>query len=36
MGFPSIQNAEIRYGWGFILLKMLKYGKAGVLIYLKC
>ena len=36
MGFSSLQNAEIRYGWGFMLLKMLKYGTAGVLVHLKC
>ena len=28
-------KTKIRYGWGFILLKMLKYGTAGDLIYWK-
>ena len=26
-------KTKIRYGWGFILLKMLKYGTAGDLIW---
>ena len=25
LGFYSIENDKIRYGWGFILLKMQKY-----------
>ena len=28
-------KTKIRYSWGFILLKMLKYGTAGDLIYWK-
>ena len=28
-------KTKIRYGWEFILLKMLKYGTAGDLIYWK-
>ena len=29
--FLFIQNAKIRYGWGLIMLKILKYGTVGVL-----
>ena len=34
--FSSIETAEIRHFWGFILLNVLKKSTAGVLIYLKC
>ena len=27
--FYSIENAEIRYGWGFMPLKIAKKGKVG-------
>ena len=30
------EKGTVRQDWGFILLKMLKQGKAGVLIYFKC
>ena len=33
LGIYSIENAEIWYGWGFILLKTLKYGMAGDVFY---
>ena len=36
IGFSSIENNEISYCWGFILLNMLKKNTAGVLIFLKC
>ena len=34
--FSSVENAEIRYGWGLVLFKRQKLGTAGVLINFKC
>ena len=31
LGFYSTVHAKIKYGWGFKLLEMLKYGAIGVL-----
>ena len=35
MGIYFIENAEIRYGWGFISLKRPKFGRTGDLFHLK-
>ena len=31
--FYIVEKAKIRYGWGFLSLKMGKQGTAGVLLY---
>ena len=34
--YYSVEISKIRYSWGFNLIKMLKEGKARVLIFLRC
>ena len=36
MLLKKLNKLWVRYGWGFLLFKKQKVGRAGVLIYLKC